>query len=125
MKLFCEQQRSAFSKKDVGKYHLVIIRICLPLAIKSGSAYGELRNSNVLVFPIRRTLRDYRNAIKPTVGFNPNVVVEIFSLTKDFSNLQKYTCLAFDEMKIESNLVHEKCGFERPWYKLCHFCEGR
>ena len=58
MNLFWEQQKYAFSKKSVGKYHPVIIRFCLLLATKSGSAYDELRNSNVLVLPNRRALRN-------------------------------------------------------------------
>ena len=75
-KLFWEQQKSVFSKKSVGKYHPMIIRFCLPFATKSKSAYDQLRNSIVLVLPSRRTLRDYRNAIKRTVGFNSNVIAE-------------------------------------------------
>ena len=112
MKFFREQQKSAFSKKSVGKYHPMIIRFYLSLATKSGCAYDELKNSNVLVLPSRGTLRDYRNAIKPTVAFNPKVIAERCSLTKDFSNLQRYICLAFDEMKIHSNLVYNKCSGE-------------
>ena len=61
-KFFWEQQQFAFSKKSVRKYHPMIIQFCLSLATKSGSAYEELRNSNVLVLPSRRTSRDYRNA---------------------------------------------------------------
>ena len=49
MKLCLEQQKSAFSKKIVGKYHPMIMRFHLSLATRSGSAYDELRNSNVLV----------------------------------------------------------------------------
>ena len=41
MKLSWEQQKSAFSKKSVGKYHPMIIRFFLSLASKSGSAYDE------------------------------------------------------------------------------------
>ena len=58
MKLSWEQRKSAFSKKSVEKYHPMLIRFCLSLATKSGSAYDELRNSNVLVLPNRRALRD-------------------------------------------------------------------
>ena len=116
MKLSWEQQKSAFSKKSVEKYHPMLIRFCLSLATKSGSAYDELRNSNVLVLPSRRTLRDQRNAIKPTFGFNPKVIAELCSLTKDFSNLQRYICLAFDEMKIQSNLVYDKYSGELIGY---------
>ena len=112
MKLFWEQQRSAFPKKRVGQYHPMIIRFCQSLATKSGSAYDELRNSNVLVLPSRTTLRDYRNTIKPTVGFNSKVIPEHCNLTKDFSNLHKYICLAFDEMKIQLNLVYDKYSGE-------------
>ena len=90
MKLFWEQQKPVFLKKIVEKYHPMIIRFYLSLATKSGSAYDELRNSNVLVLPSSRTLRDYRNAIKPTVGFSPKVIAELCSLTKDFRNLQRY-----------------------------------
>ena len=116
MKLSWEQQKSAFSKKSVEKYHPMLIRFCLSLATKSGSAYDDLRNSDVLVLPSRRTLRDYRNAIKPTVGFNPKVIDERCSLTKDFSNLQRYICLAFDEMKIQSNFVYDKYSGELIGY---------
>ena len=42
------------------------------------------RNSDVLVLPSRRTLRDCRNVIKLTVGFYPKVIAELFSVTKDF-----------------------------------------
>ena len=116
MKLLWEQQKPAFSKKIVEKYHPMIIRFCLSLATKSGSAYDELRNSNVLVLPSRRTLRDYRNAIKPTVGFSPKVIAELGSLTKDFRNLQRYICSAFDEMKIQSNLKYNKYSGELIGY---------
>ena len=109
MKLFWGQQKSAFSKKSgVGKCHPMIIRFCLSLATKSGSAYDQLRNSSVLVLPSHRTLRDYRNAIKPTVEFNLKLIAELCSLTKDFSNLQGCICLAIDEMKIQSNLVYNQ-----------------
>ena len=48
----------------------MIIQFCLSLAEKSLSAYDELRNSNILILPIRGTLRDYKNAIRPHAGFN-------------------------------------------------------
>ena len=112
MKLFWELQKPAFLKKIVEKYHPMIIRFCLSLATNSGSAYDELRNSNVLVLPSSRTLRDYRNAIKPTVGFSPKVIAELCSLAKDFRNLQRYICSAFDGMKIQSNLKFNKYSGE-------------
>ena len=59
-----------------------------------------------------RTLRDYGNAIKPTVVFSSEVIAELYSFTKDFSGFQKFVCLAFDEMKIQSNLVGNKYSGE-------------
>ena len=43
-------------------------------------------------------------------------MAELCSLTKDFSNLQRYICLAFDEMKIQSNLVYDKYSGEPIGY---------
>ncbi len=86
----------------------MIIRFCLSLAAKSASAYEELRNSGVLRLPSRRTLRDYRNAIKPKVGFNPAVVEELSKTTSHLEGAQRCVVLAFDEMKILSKLVFDK-----------------
>ena len=71
MKLFWELKKKYLSiKPKVRKYHSMIIQFCLSLAEKSLSAYDELRNSNILILPIRGTLRDYKNAIRPHAGLN-------------------------------------------------------
>ena len=44
--------------------------------------------------------------------FSSKVIAELCSFTKDFRDLQKYVCLAFDEMKIQSNLVGNKYSGE-------------
>ena len=67
----------------------MIIRCCLSLASKSASAYDELRSSNVLTLPSYRTLRDYKNAIKPHAGFNPSVIQELIKTTKIFTGHQR------------------------------------
>ena len=73
MKMFWKEQKKAFEdNKNVSKYHPMIIRFCLWLA-----AYEELRNSKILQLPSKRTLRDYRNAIKPTAAFNKDVINEL------------------------------------------------
>ena len=109
MKLFWEQQKQFFSGNPKAiRYHPMIIRFCLSLAAKSASAYDELRNSGVLLLPSRRTLRDYRNVIKPTVGFNPAVIKELCKLTQSLNGVQRYITLAFDEMKVQSKLVFDK-----------------
>ena len=60
MKLFWEQQRALIGKGTGVRYHSMIIRFCLSLAAKSASAYDELRSSNILTLPTRRTLKDYK-----------------------------------------------------------------
>jgi len=62
MKLLWEQQKTHMQGKP-NKYHPMIIRFCLSLASKSASAYDELRSSNIIKIPSRRTLRDYKNSL--------------------------------------------------------------
>ena len=108
MKLFWQQQQEAFTKNPNGiRYHPMIIRFCLSLAAKSASVYEELRNSKVLTLP-SRTLRDYRNVITPSVGFNPALVQELRQTAKSLTRVQRFVVLAFDEMKVQSKLVFNK-----------------
>eukprot|EP00794_Sanderia_malayensis_P002902 gene2902-3354_t len=90
----------------------MIIRFCISLAAKSASAYDELRNSGALTLPSRRTLRDFRNAIKPTVEFNPAVIMELIKETQGLQGIQGYVALGFDEMKVQSKLVFDKYSNE-------------
>ena len=60
----------------------MIIKFCLNLVAKLLSAYKDLRHDNktetgVLVLPSLRTLRDYKNYIRPTRGFNLDIVNEL------------------------------------------------
>ena len=43
-------------------------------------------------------------------------MAEFCCLIKDFSNLQRYICLVFDKMKIQSNLVYGKYSGELIGY---------
>jgi len=86
----------------------MIIRFCLSLAAKSSSCYEELRNSGILVLPSQLTLRDYRNFVTPSVGFNPKAVEELNRERKDYFDVQHYTVLLCDEMKIRADLVLSK-----------------
>ena len=86
----------------------MIIRFCLSLASKSASAYDELRNSNVLTLPSRRTLRDYKNAVKPHAGFNPAVINELKKQVEKLKDHQRKVVISLDEMKIQENLVYDK-----------------
>ena len=107
MKLFWDQQKEASMAKSM-KYHPMIIQFCLSLASKSASAYDELRSSKVLTLPSRRPLRDYKNAIKPSPGFNPEVINELTKLALPLKDHQRFVCVSFDEMKVQENLVFDK-----------------
>ena len=86
----------------------MIIRYCLSLVAKSPSLYEELRNSGILVLPSQRTLRDYRNHIRPQRGFQEGIIEELKSITNSYFDVQGYVVLLFDEMKVLSNLVFDK-----------------
>ena len=117
MSLFWQQQKKLFSSTKTGvRYHPMLIRYCLSLAAKSPSCYEELRNSNILVLPSQRTLRDYKNFIRPKRGFQDHVVEELQSLTNMYFDVQHYVILLFDEMKIKSNLVFDKVTGELIGY---------
>ena len=110
MQLFWQQQKTLSSCKTSKGYrfHPMVIRFCLSLAIRSPSCYEELRNSGVLILPSQRVLKDYRNYIKPQCGFNPKVIEELKQQTNDFFGVERYIVILFDEMKIRSNLVFDK-----------------
>ena len=115
--MFWKEQKKAFEdNKNVSKYHPMIIRFCLSLAAKSPSAYEELRDSKILQLPSKRTPRDYRNAIKPTAGFNKDVINELAIAASNLSGHHRYLTVAFDEMKIKESLVFNKNSNELVGY---------
>ena len=88
----------------------MIIKYCLNLAAKSSSTYSDLRydsksGSGILLLPSLRTLRDYKNYIKPTRGFNPAVIKELATKTSSFQPMERFVSIIFDEMKIQEDLV--------------------
>ena len=107
VKLFWEEQTKYNSMGSV-RYHPMIIRFALSLAIKSPAAYEELRKSGIMILPCRRTLRDYKNAITPSTGFNPGVIAELRKMCQDLNDLEKFVVLSFAEVKIQSNLIFDK-----------------
>ena len=107
MKLFWSEQKKYHAKGQT-RYHPMIIRFALSLAMKSGSAYDELRKSGILILPSRRTLSDYKNAITPLTGFNPGVIAELKKTCDVLNDLEKLVVLSFDEVKIQSDLVLDK-----------------
>ena len=84
MQLFLQEQKKSLSVTANGiRYHPMIIRFCLSIAAKSPSAYDELRSSNILTLPSRRTLSDYRNEICPKVSFSKEVILELKDLAEN------------------------------------------
>ena len=108
MRLFWEEQQKYLqtNSKSQIRYHPMVIKYCLAIHAKSPSAYRELKfeektGSGILYLPSERTLRDYRNYIKPQRGFNPAVIKELKAKTSKFSDSERYLVLLMDEMKIQ------------------------
>lgn len=85
----------------------------MSLYAKSPAAYNHLRfdeknGTGALILPSQRTLRDYRNYIQPKTGFNPDIVNDLTTKTKDFTDVERFVVLSFDEMKIQEDLVWNK-----------------
>ena len=76
------------------KFHPMLIKFCLSMSQKSVSSYDELRNTfgDVIKLPSRRTLRDYRNWIHPTIGFDKKIVDELIRLTDRYFDVGLLLC---------------------------------
>ena len=107
-----EQLKYLVNHPTQTRYHPMIIKYCLALQAKSPAAYEQLRlqkdGTGVLVLPSKRTLRDYRNYIRPQRGFNGQLIKELTRQTSEFSSLERYIVLSFNEMKIQNDLVWDK-----------------
>ena len=89
MKLFWDQQHKIFSsQKKALCYHPMIIRFSFSLAAKSASVCDEIRNSKCLILPSRRTLRDYKNIIRPKARFNKKVIDELIIRARHLKTLK-------------------------------------
>ena len=114
MRLFWEEQQNYLSSSKTGiRYHPMVIKFFLGLAAKSASAYDEIRydekkQTGILILPSRRTLRSYKNYIRPKQGFNKEIITELCEKVKDFSEAEKNIVILMDEMKIQENLVWDK-----------------
>ena len=108
MNLFWQEQKKMSSPNPSGvRYHPMIIRFCLSLHSKSRSTYEEIRNSGILTLPSTRTLRDYKNFIKPETGIRKQIIDDLNDITNEYFDIERYILL-FDEMKLKSNLVFDK-----------------
>ena len=79
----------------------------------SSSAYTDLQydtttGTGILALPSLRTLHYYKNYIRPTRGFNPEVINELAKKSVLFSEIERYVSILLDEMKIQEKLVWDK-----------------
>ena len=57
-------------------------------------------------------MRDYKNYIHPTRGFNPAVIDDLEENTVNFSGAERFVTILFDEIKIQEYLVWDKYSGE-------------
>ena len=111
--VFQQQQKAMQSSKHGRRCHPHFVEFCLFIYAKSSSVYNNLRKSEknpdgILFLPHERTLRDYRNHIKPSPGFIPEIIDLLKSIVKDYTGTAKYIVLVFDEMKMKGRLVFDR-----------------
>ena len=111
MKLLWQKQQKYINSSSTTaiRYHPIIIKFCLNLAAKSSSAYKNRRcdsttGSALLLLSSLRTLYDYKNYIKPTKGFNPDVINDLGKKTASFPEIERYVTIFLDEMKIQCGI---------------------
>ena len=87
MKMFRQEQKKMLSVSTKGvRHHPMIIRFFFSIHNKSSSAYEEFRdalsrkNGGILTLPCKKSLRDYKNWIRPKFGFNYDV---FFGIDRD------------------------------------------
>ena len=86
----------------------MLIKLCLSLWSKFSSAYEELRNSNILVLPSSRTLRDYKSFLQPQTSFRNNILNDRTGLTSNFIHNQTYIAVLIDKMVLIDKIAFDK-----------------
>ena len=106
--IFWVQQLEATSEDPRGmRWHPLMVRWCLYLRHQSQSAYETLRQSDCLVLPSQRTLRDYTHYIKAATGFSAEVDKQLMQAAsmKTCKEWEKCMILLIDEMHIKEDLI--------------------
>jgi hypothetical protein len=109
-RVFWNQQLKANRVEDskLIRWHPAIIKWCLHLKFISSAGYHALRGSGLITLPSERTLRDYSHYVRAGVGFIPEVDVQLIKEADIVGEKDRYVVLAWDEMKIQENLVFDK-----------------
>lgn len=78
--------------------------------LTSTAAYRALRETGFLTLPSSRTLRDYTHLFEARIGIQAEVNNELAEEAKldTLEEYQKFTCVAFDEVKVKEGLVFNK-----------------
>ena len=53
----------------------------------------------------QRRLQNYKNYIHPKQGFNHEIINELKNKIKNFSDIERFMVMLFDEIKTQENLV--------------------
>lgn len=87
-----------------------MIKLCLYLKHQSSQAYETLRQSGCLALPSQRTLRDYSNAVKSTVGFSKDIDKQLLQAAHLDASPEYHSLIVIliDEIHIKEELVYNK-----------------
>ena len=88
----------------------MIIWCCLALQSKSADAYNEIcydqkNGTGFVVMESQRRLQNYKNYIHPKQGFNHEIINELKNKIKNFSDIEHFMMMLFNEIKTQENLV--------------------
>ena len=59
------------------RWHPLFIRWCLNIMLSSPKTYDIMRETDLLILPSQRTLKDYCNWFKPKIGFQNEVFIQL------------------------------------------------
>ncbi|KAK3099914.1 hypothetical protein FSP39_011714 [Pinctada imbricata] len=104
---FLKSQQKALNISPYGnRWSKTLIRICLTLWCRSPKAYGDLKDSGLMVLPSQRLLQIYKNRIHQRAGVNKELLhwMQNEALLKNVPEEGKEGGLMLDEMSIQTDL---------------------
>jgi len=112
--LLWQQQKEQASKKNSRsmRWHPLIIRWCLSIYHTSPAAYKQISSKKLqfMKLPHINTLKKYTNFTQAKTGINPDIISQLIVDAKldTCEEYQREVVIAFDEMRIKSDLVYRK-----------------